>query len=191
MIQEPYISAENLAAMRGERVLYRAQSLRVQAGEVVLLRGKNGAGKTTFLRQLAGLSQPDSGTIVRTVPHHWLGHATGLKDHETPRRHLQHWAKVWGARADLQAILTQMGLKRPADVPVRLLSAGQKRRTALARLAVSERKLWLVDEPFTALDVDGQAVVSEMMQNHLMAGGALVAAVHADFPIPAKTELCL
>ncbi|MEM8617453.1 MAG: heme ABC exporter ATP-binding protein CcmA [Pseudomonadota bacterium] len=185
------ISATGLGAMRGERVLFRDVSLQAKAGELILLRGTNGSGKTTLLRQLAGLSEPQAGTIERAGPHHWLGHSNGLKAHETPRSHLKHWARVWGSHSEIESILERMGMKRPADVPCRMLSAGQKRRTALGRLLLVERPLWLLDEPFNALDTDGQELLAEMIKAHRTSGGAVIAALHGASPLAANREVGL
>ena len=177
--------------MRGERVLFSDVSIAAHAGELILLRGANGSGKTTLLRQLAGLSEPQAGEVLRGSPHHWIGHTNGLKAHETPRTHLQHWANVWGSAADIPDILKEMNLKRPADVPCRMLSAGQKRRTALARLSLQERPVWLLDEPFNALDTDGQAHLAGMMEAHRAKGGTVIAALHGAAPIEATREVAL
>ncbi len=185
------IAGRNLGAVRGERVLFRDVSIEAAAGELILLRGANGSGKTTLLRQLAGLSEPQSGEIERGGLHHWIGHTNGLKAHETPRSHLKHWARVWGGDTDISTILTEMGLARPADVPCRMLSAGQKRRTALSRLSLQKRKLWLLDEPFNALDSEGQTLLSNMIETHRAAGGAVIAALHGQAPVTATREVKL
>ena len=185
------ISGTDLGAVRGERVLFRGVSIAAQPGDLVLLRGANGSGKTTLLRQLAGLSDPQSGTVERTGLHHWIGHTNGLKAHETPRSHLRHWASVWGSAADVEAVLNEMSMTRPADVPSRMLSAGQKRRTALARLKLESRPLWLLDEPFNALDSDGQALLADMIETHRGAGGAVIAALHGQAPLKASAEVTL
>lgn len=185
------MTGHGLGAVRGERILFRDVSIDAAPGELILLRGANGSGKTTLLRQLAGLSEPQAGKVERAGLHHWIGHTNGLKAHETPRSHLKHWAQVWGSDADLPAILSDMGMTRPADVPCRMLSAGQKRRTALSRLKVQDRKLWLLDEPFNALDTDGQAHLAEMIETHRAAGGAVIAALHGTAPVSATQEVVL
>ena len=191
MSDTPLLRGEGLGAIRGERVLFRDISLSASAGELILLRGANGSGKTTLLRQLAGLSEPQSGSVERNGLHHWIGHTNGLKAHETPRSHLQHWARVWGSTADMDVVLNEIGMTRPANVPCRMLSAGQKRRTALARLALDDRKVWLLDEPFNALDTDGQALLVRRIENHRAAGGAIIAALHGAAPISADQEVTL
>lgn len=185
------IAGRGLGAVRGERVLFQDVSIEASPGELILLRGANGSGKTTLLRQLAGLSEPQAGAVERSGQHHWIGHTNGLKAHETPQSHLQHWARVWGSDADLAAILSDMGMKRPADVPCRMLSAGQKRRTALSRLRLQDRKLWLLDEPFNALDTDGQAHLASMIETYRATGGAVIAALHGTAPVDATREVVL
>ncbi|MEM1390994.1 MAG: heme ABC exporter ATP-binding protein CcmA [Pseudomonadota bacterium] len=186
-----FIRGYNLGAVRGERILFGSLGVTLKSKDIVFLRGQNGAGKTTLLRQLAGLSQPQSGHIQRNKSHHWIGHTNGLKAHETPRKHLQHWARVWGSSANIDLVLKLMGLERPADVPVALLSAGQKRRTALSRLFLSDREIWLLDEPFNALDTDGQSILADMIKQHSKSGGAVIAALHGDAPIKANLEIVL
>ncbi len=183
--------ATGLGAIRGERRLYSGVNITANKGDVILLRGKNGAGKTTLLRQLAGLTDAAAGSVDRKATYHWLGHSNGLKAHETPRSHLRHWAKVWGASADFDHVISAMGLARPADIPASLLSAGQKRRTAIGRLKLVERSVWLLDEPFNALDSDGQSLLSEMIETHRVGGGAVIAALHGDAPVEASREVAL
>jgi heme exporter protein A len=185
------LTASQLGILRGERVLFEGVSLAVAPGEAVVLRGPNGAGKTTLLRVLAGLTRPEAGRVGRDAAHHWVGHRDGLKPNETPRAHLSLWAKAWGADADIDAILNDMGLSRPADVAARYLSAGQRRRTALARLMLETRPVWLLDEPFTALDAEGRERVLAMVAGHRQGGGAVVAAVHGDAGFAASREMVL
>ncbi|MEL6829237.1 MAG: heme ABC exporter ATP-binding protein CcmA [Pseudomonadota bacterium] len=187
----PLLEADGLGAMRGERTLFTGISLSVAAGDLVLLRGSNGSGKTTLLRQLAGLSEPQAGKCVRHAPHHWVGHNHGLKPYESPRRHLRHWSGVWGETPDLDAIIADIGLTRPADVPCQMLSAGQKRRSALGRLLLQDRPIWLLDEPFNALDQNGRDQLTEMMIAHRSAGGCVIAALHGETPITPDREVSL
>lgn len=191
MSNAPLLHGDGLGAVRGERVLFRDVSVTANPGELILLRGANGSGKTTLLRQLAGLSEVQAGAIERAGLHHWIGHTNGLKAHETPRSHLRHWARVWGSPRDVDQILKEIGMARPASVPCRLLSAGQKRRTALARLALDDRELWLLDEPFNALDTDGQKHLAAGIEAHRASGGAVIAALHGASPIAADTEVVL
>ena len=183
------IQGLELGAVRGERVLFRDVTVSARAGDLILLRGANGSGKTTLLRQLAGIAPPQAGRVERTSDHHWLGHANGLKAHETPRTHLRHWSRVWGSDVPIAEVLQGLNLKRPADVPSRMLSAGQKRRTAIGRLKLIDRMIWLLDEPFNALDTDGQAMLSDMIKAHRSEGGAVIAALHGDAPVEASGEV--
>ena len=174
------LSASDLTALRGERLLFRNLSLTACDGDALMLRGANGSGKTTLLRILAGLTRAETGTVAHSAPFHWIAHRSGLKPHETPREHLKLWAKAWGADADIDGVLKRQGLARPADVPARLLSAGQRQRTALARLHLQSRPIWLMDEPFSALDVDARAVLATDIAAHRAAGGAIIAAIHGE-----------
>ena len=185
------LTATNLGILRGERVLFEGVSLSVAPGEAVVLRGANGAGKTTLLRILGGLTRPEAGQVDRRATHHWIGHREGLKPHETPRAHLKLWAQAWGSDADIDAILREMGLSRPSEVAARYLSAGQRRRTALARLMLDRRPLWLLDEPFTALDADGREQLLALVANHRQSGGAIIAAIHGDAGFAASREVTL
>lgn len=191
MSNAPLLHGDGLGAVRGERMLFRDVSVTANPGELILLRGANGSGKTTLLRQLAGLSEAQAGTVERAGLHHWIGHTNGLKAHETPRSHVRHWASVWGSPRDVDTILKAIGMARPANVPCRMLSAGQKRRTALARLALEDRNLWLLDEPFNALDTNGQKLLAERIEAHRAAGGAVIAALHGASPIQADKEVML
>jgi len=183
------LKADGLAIMRGERVLFRDMSLEAGQGEAVILRGANGAGKTTLLRILAGLTQAELGEVARPAAFHWIGHKEGLKPDETPSQHLRRWAQAWGSNAEIETIVGRMALSRTADVPARLLSAGQRRRVALGRLLLEERPLWLLDEPLTALDRDGKALVLEMIAAHRASGGAVIAAIHGEAGFAADREV--
>ncbi len=186
------LSAQNLGILRGERVVLSGASIDVHAGEAIILRGANGAGKTTLLRILANLTQPEAGSKKIMVPFHWLGHRDGLKPHETPRSHLNHWARTWGTSVSvIDKTLEQLGLTRAMDVAARYLSAGQRRRTALGRLLLEPRALWLLDEPFTALDTDGQNLLRSLIKTHRNEGGAIVAAIHGEVGLETSKELVL
>lgn len=191
-VPDVLLSARNLGILRGERIVLSDANVNVHAGEVVILRGANGAGKTTLLRILAGLTQAETGSVEQSAPFHWLGHRDGLKPHETPRSHLMHWAKAWGAPvAPVTDIIDRLGLTRPMDVPARYLSAGQRRRTAIGRLLLEPRALWLLDEPFTALDTEGQDLLRSLITAHREDGGAIVAAIHGDMGLETSKEMTL
>ncbi|MBI1254987.1 MAG: heme ABC exporter ATP-binding protein CcmA [Hyphomonas sp.] len=185
------LTGAGLGMIRGERVLFREISVAVRAGDALLLRGANGAGKTTLLRVLAGLTRPEAGRVTRAAAHHWVGHREGLKPQETPREHLKLWTQAWGSGAETDPVLTRMGLTRPADVAGRYLSAGQRRRTALARLLLEDRPVWLLDEPYTALDADGRKLVDDLIAAHRAMGGAVIAAIHGEAGFAASGDLTL
>jgi heme exporter protein A len=190
-VTTPLLSATGLGMIRGERVLFTGVSLTLEAGQSLVLRGSNGAGKTTLLRILAGLTRPEAGEVSRNATHHWFAHREGLKPHETPRTHLGLWAKAWGSGADPEAVLARVGLKRPADVPARYLSAGQRRRTALGRLLLEQRQIWMLDEPYTALDSEGRELVLELIEAHLKTGGGVIAAIHGESGFAPSGEVVL
>lgn len=197
------IEAEALAVERGGRIVVTNISFRIKAGEALAITGPNGAGKSSLLRALAGLL-PFAGGSIRTEPDrerpaelcHYVGHADALKPSLTILENLEFWAALLsGAETDkrperIETALAKLGLARIADLPCAYLSAGQKRRAALARLAAIERPLWLLDEPSTALDAASQGALAEMMKAHLQSGGMIIAATHAPLPVPAR-ELAL
>ena len=171
---------------------------------MLAVTGPNGAGKSTLLRALAGLLPLASGTITCTgLPAgeplasytHYLGHRDALKSPLTAQENLAFWAAMLvlpGAGGlSPEAALARLGLPHIAGFPVSYLSAGQKRRVALARLLVAARPLWLLDEPTTALDVVAQACLAEIMQAHLAGGGAVIAATHAPLGLAGARELNL
>jgi heme exporter protein A len=179
------LAVENLAAARGLRVLFEGVSLRLHAGEVLELRGPNGSGKSTLLRILAGLTRPMagearfSGAAGGEASRHYLGHADAIKPNETAGEQALFWARFFGRGDDAASkALEQMGLANRSQVPGRGLSAGQRRRLALARLLIDPRPVWLLDEPTAALDVEGQARVADLVAAHVAGGGVVVAAMH-------------
>lgn len=163
-------------------------SFEAAAGDVILLRGANGSGKTTLLRTIAGFIAPDRGQIRldggdpdETVgtQSHMVGHLNAIKSRLTVAENLVDWNRILGGGpADLTAALAAFDLEQLADFPVGYLSAGQKRRTALARLLVARRPLWLLDEPTTALDTDNARLVSAAIMAHAARGGIVMAATH-------------
>jgi heme exporter protein A len=187
------LQALNVSCERGGRQLFQPISFSLAAGAALHLEGDNGAGKTTLLRSLSGLSPLSQGEVLwRGVPSHaaasgfkrellYLGHALGLKDELTALENVQLNAALAGQTINrekaLQALATQ-GLKSRAHLPLRVLSQGQKRRVALARLQVAQAKLWLLDEPFVALDTDAVKALQLLLQQHVAQGGALVFTSH-------------
>jgi heme exporter protein A len=186
------LTAENLTLERGGRELFRALGFRAHAGEVVSVEGPNGAGKTSLLRLLAGFLQQASGTITLTISAQseiaeaeergihigWFGHHDGVKAQLTPFETLAFYSQYYGVTGDIAAALADVGLLRARDLPAQYLSAGQKKRVALARLKLSGRPLWLLDEPLASLDAAGKALAAQFIQDHCNAGGIAIAATH-------------
>lgn len=191
------VNIENLAIRRGERTLFTGLSLDLKAGEAVALVGRNGAGKTSLLRTIAGLLRPMEGRIrfgeveaeeARANGIHLVGHQDGLKTGRTVWEELLFQA-LWtgGGRESAEAALQSLDIVRLRDLEVRRLSAGQRRRLALARLVAAPRPLWLLDEPMAPLDTEQRQRFGGMMQAHLDGGGLILAAVHDPLPVPART----
>ncbi|HWD49850.1 MAG TPA: heme ABC exporter ATP-binding protein CcmA [Rhizomicrobium sp.] len=191
--------AENLTCIRGGRLIFRDVSLRVDAGQVLALEGANGAGKTSLLRMIAGFLAPASGTItLKTSPAQideseergkhvgWLGHADAVKPQMTPRETLRFFADVYRTGDNVEAALDEVGLTRARDLPTQYLSAGQKKRLALARLKLCGRLLWLLDEPAAALDADGKILAAKFIRDHCASGGIAIAATHEPLDLTVK-----
>ena len=176
----------NLAVARGGVAVLAGVNLRLAAGEVLVMRGPNGVGKTTLLRCIAGL-QPALAGSVQGPPEGmaYAGHADGIKAMLTVRENLEFWARVYGqggADAALSALnLTALAERRAAD-----LSAGQKRRLGLARLLVTRRAIWLLDEPTVSLDTASVLMFGQVLQAHQAAGGAALIATHVDLGLTAR-----
>ena len=187
--------ADSLTVERGARTVINALSFTAKAGDALLLVGPNGAGKTTLIRTLAGFIRPAAGHVElkgysadRDLPElcHYVGHLTGIKANLTAAENLAFWAaylsgttlgrQATAARVD--AALAEFGLLALADYPAGLLSAGQKRRLGLARLAVATRPLWLLDEPTVSLDAASTEALAKLIQRHVGGGGIVVAATH-------------
>ncbi|MBI1340747.1 heme ABC exporter ATP-binding protein CcmA [bacterium] len=184
------LTVRGLGAARGYRILFEALDFDVGRGEIVELRGPNGSGKSTLLRVLAGLTRPMAGSITWAdaaagrsggLARHYLGHADGVKPSEAAGEQARFWATFF-ARPPAVAVeaLGEVGLADRADIPGRGLSAGQRRRLALARLLIEPRPVWLLDEPMAALDQQGQARVRRLAADHTARGGLIVAAMHGE-----------
>ena len=183
----PGVSVSNLTIQRGDRVLARDLTFTVPKGELLLLRGANGAGKTSLLLTLAGILRPAAGTLSAGEPHelHLLGHQPAIKPRLTVRENLQFWCDLnGGTRTLIAPSLDRVGLAHATGLDAGHLSAGQTRRLAIARLLVADRPLWLLDEPTAALDSGGELLVTELLDAHLRRGGLVVAAVHHDLHLP-------
>lgn len=192
----PALAISGLALARGERRLFEDLSLTVEPGEAVILTGANGAGKTSLLRAIAGFIRPEAGEIAfgdvepdaaRTRGLHLLGHQDGLKGGRSARQELDFqisWAG--GDPAGRARAMEALHLAPLLDLQVRQLSAGQRRRLALARLIAAPRSLWLLDEPLTPLDARWREAFGTLMQAHLDGGGLILAAVHDPLPLLAR-----
>ena len=186
--------AEHLSAIRGERLVFHAVSFDLPEGGALILAGRNGAGKSTLLRVLAGLTRPASGqwlwdgadALADRVAHGarvaLLGHQDALKPGLTAAENLAFAARLSGRK--VEDALVALGLEDLAELPARMLSAGQKRRLALARVSLSAAPLWLLDEPTLGLDDAAVDQLGVLLARHRAAGGMVVAATHVGLPLP-------
>jgi heme exporter protein A len=192
------IDVENLACRRSGRLVFEGLSFSLSEGQALLVTGRNGAGKSSLLGLLSGELRPEDGQIrtdglgERTLAEalHLVGHRDALKGALTAKENLSFARDLLGDPALTPAeALETIGLGHAAPLPVAYLSAGQRRRVALARLLVTRRPLWLLDEPTAALDAAAQETLFGLMRKHLAEGGLIVAATHADLPIEGAREL--
>ena len=200
------LTGQDLACIRGGRLVFDGLGFRVDAGTLLQLRGRNGAGKSSLLRLIAGLVRIAEGRLdlkggapdIPVKEHiHYVGHLDAIKPALSVGENLAFWAGMLRgeevaaltdqAVIDPPAALDAIGIGPLADFPAAILSAGQRRRLSLARLMVAARPVWLLDEPTTALDTDGQARLFEMIDRHLTSGGIALIATHVDLPLPAET----
>lgn len=196
------LEADNLECVRGERRLFAGLCFKLAAGELIYLQGRNGAGKTSLLRMLIGLLPPENGEIrwqgrpirSQTDEFHaslcYLGHLNAIKEELTPLENLLAAARLAGetlTEDDAIDALAQVGLAGREDLACKYLSQGQKRRVALARLVVDRRPLWILDEPFVALDVAAVDWLAGIISTHLQRGGMAVMTTHQPVSIPAGT----
>jgi heme exporter protein A len=192
MCESPCLEAVDLDCIRGDRVLFSQLSFRLEPGLILQLEGENGCGKTSLLRILCGISLPDSGEVHwcgQDIAHTrseyltnvaYIGHMHGVKGELSPLENLRATCAIGGSqpRLEFEEALERIGLLGFESLPCRTLSAGQKRRVALARLWVTGARLWFLDEPFTALDKGGIGKVEEVMGQHTGRGGMVALTTH-------------
>jgi heme exporter protein A len=195
------LEAQDLACWRGERPVFAGLSFTLPPGGALLLTGANGAGKSTLLRLLAGLLPVAEGRLLwdgadvagDRVAHarrlRYLSHADALKQSLTVAENLGFYARLWGGQ--VRPALEALGIANLADLPARVLSSGQKRRLALARLALRPAALWLLDEPTVGLDAASVARLGPLLAAHRAGGGAVIAATHLPLPLPDARDLRL
>lgn len=192
------LEVTRLECRRGDRVLFSALDFAVDAGTLLHVRGRNGSGKTTLLRTLCGLYRQDAGEVSwrgQPIRHlaedYWrellyFGHLNGIKGDLTGVENLSVSATLDGDAVDGRSIwsaLERIGLAGFEDLPTRMLSQGQKKRVALARLILSRAPLWILDEPFTALDLDAVDLLQGLIADHVAAGGMAVLTTHQAVPL--------
>jgi heme exporter protein A len=197
------LEARDLACVRGGRSVFSSLSFRLEPGRLLAVTGPNGAGKSSLLRLLAGLLRPAAGRIrfeggdEDASVIHYLGHADALKPALTLRETVRFWGAIYRQQGrvalddDIDEAAETAGIGHALDLPVSVLSAGQRRRAALARLLLAPRPLWLLDEPTSSLDSDGETLLGRLMEDHVARGGLIVAATHQAMPLAAHATLDL
>jgi heme exporter protein A len=197
------LSAENLSCQRGERLLFEGLSFTLAAGQLVQVVGPNGSGKSSLLNILTGLGRLEAGRVcwqgadIRSPDSEyrqsvaWLGHQLGIKSALSPHDNLGFYARLFSVQVDIDALLHKVGLLDFADMPCHSLSAGQNRRTALARLLLEQRAVWILDEPYSGLDSEGQALLSLLISEHVSSGGSCIMTAHHSLDIPNVTVMPL
>ncbi|HXZ21639.1 MAG TPA: heme ABC exporter ATP-binding protein CcmA [Pseudolabrys sp.] len=195
-----HLRADELTCNRGGREVFRGLSFGVSAGEAMVVTGRNGAGKSSLLRMIAGLVRIAAGRLSLdggppdtpiAEQAHYLGHQDAIKPSLLVRENLGFWAKFLGARSDIESALDAVDLVGLADLPAGYLSAGQRRRLSIARLVAVPRAIWLLDEPTSALDAPSQKRLADLMRTHLTGGGIIVAAAHGPIGLERARELKL
>lgn len=201
-------AGQGLGCIRGDRVVFRGLTFACQPGDAVILLGRNGSGKSSLLRVMAGLVAPAAGALLwngqpvrddheaHGLRTRYLGHADAVKPVLTVAENVAFWVRLWAPeQRDVEAVvghaLDHFDMRRLSDVPGRFLSAGQKRRVNLARLFAAPGQLWLLDEPITALDKASIAVLEGQIAAHRARGGVVVLSTHSDIEVPQARTLYL
>ena len=195
------LTATDLTLLRGDRCLFRSLDFALNPGELLILEGQNGSGKTSLMRALAGLLEFETGEVkwdgasvreARQAFHGslvWMAHRVGLKADLTLVENLNFEASLrMQSTVDLEEVMERLGISRLKRLPIRSLSAGQQRRVALARMILAKAQLWLMDEPFTNLDRDGRTLVMKLVSEHLGRGGMCIMAAHQDVEVDATVH---
>ena len=200
-----HLTAENLAARRGEDLIFVNISFHLASGEALVLTGRNGSGKSTLLRVAAGLLRPEKGTVIFHGEEsaegrhpgevsHYLGHRNAMKNELTVAENLDFWRAFLGnigsgAGLSIEDAAEAVGLSGITHLPFGYLSAGQQRRFAFAKLLVSHRPVWILDEPTAALDTSADRLLAELISAHLAKGGIVLAATHQPLGLEHAREL--
>ena len=194
-------TGENLTCIRGGREVFVGLNFSLSGGEALVVTGRNGAGKSSLLRMIAGLIRISAGRLGidggeddASLPElsHYLGHQDAVKPSLSVGENLQFWADYLGGHAsEIGSALQAVDLVALTDLPAAYLSAGQRRRLSIARLVAIKRPLWLLDEPTSALDLPSQKRLAELMRGHLAGGGMIVAAAHGPIGLERARELML
>jgi heme exporter protein A len=195
------LTGDNLACIRGGREVFAGLNFSLSGSEALVVTGRNGAGKSSLLRMIAGLICISGGHLALTGGEddaslaeqaHYLGHQDAIKPSLSVGENLQFWADyLEGHRGEIGPALQAVDLAALADLPAAYLSAGQRRRLSIARLVAVKRPLWLLDEPTSALDAPSQKRLAELMRGHLAGGGMIVAAAHGPIGLERARELVM
>jgi len=196
------LSASNLACVRGGREVFSGLNFTLSGGEALLVTGRNGSGKSSLLRMIAGLicvsggkiafSEDESKDAMLAERAHYLGHQDAIKNSLSVGENLNFWADYLGGQSgDVGPALQAVDLAQLADLPAAYLSAGQRRRLSIARLVAVKRPLWLLDEPTSALDAPSQKRLANLMRDHLADNGIIIAAAHGPIGLERSRELML
>jgi heme exporter protein A len=198
------VQAQDLSFERSGRIIFSSVNLYLEEGQIIFIKGKNGSGKTSLLRCLAGFTPITSGKILwydnEVLPAFyseeplvaWLGHLDAIKGSLTVKDNLLFFAKIWSVKLNiLNKCIKKLSFEKFMNFPASWLSAGEKRRLSLLRLSFCPAKVWILDEPSTFLDSDNREILINIMNAHLKNKGAIVCATHDDLKIPNALELTL